>query len=56
MLNHEKRKKFLERLARCGAKPKHGHHITHYHVALMEARVGGKLLADFYAGLTHTRG
>ena len=46
MLNHQKRKKFLERLRKCEAKPKHGHHLTHYHVALTEPRVGGKLFID----------
>lgn len=49
MLNHEKRKKFLERLKKCEAKPKHGHHLTHYHVAIIEARVGGKALVDLQA-------
>ena len=49
MLNHEKRKKFLERLHRCDSKPKSGHHLTHYHVALLEARVGGKFLVDLMA-------
>ena len=46
MLNHQKRGKFLERLKRCQAKPRHGHHLTHYHVALMPAKVGGKILQD----------
>lgn len=49
LLNHQKRGQFLERLKRCLAKPRHGNDLTHYHVALMEAKVGGQVLADHRA-------
>eukprot|EP00966_Prymnesium_polylepis_P210597 4876425-Prymnesium_polylepis.1 len=49
MLNHQKRKKFLERLRKCETKPKRGHHLTHYHVAIIEPRVGGRLFVDLAA-------
>ena len=54
MLNHQKRKKFLERLRKCEAKPKHGHHLTHYHVAILEPKVGGKLFIDLASSVGDT--
>ena len=51
MLNHQKRIKFLQRLRKCESKPKHGHHLTHYHVAITEPKVGGKPFVDLAAEL-----
>lgn len=46
LLNHQKRLRFLERLRKCAAKARHGNHLTHYHVSLMEPRIGGKDLME----------
>ena len=46
LLNHQKRLRFLERLRKCASKPRHGNHLTHYHVSLMEPRIGGKELME----------
>ena len=46
LLNHQKRLRFLERLRKCASKPRHGSHLTHYHVSLMDPRIGGKELFD----------
>ena len=46
LLSHPRRRRFLDRLRKCEAKPEHGHHLTRFQVSLMEAKIGGNCFAE----------